>query len=118
PLFAPGNGFHRIYLSPGRFSFEESEEVRGNADLCPLERGQKEAGLPINLFGDKMLFLAFEVDRLFNDRHGGFQKGRRCLNEFIMMDRTVAIFGKFLEDMTDASLRTNDGIPGNPESLG
>ena len=34
------------------------------------------------------------------------------------MDRTVAIFGKFLEDMPDASLRTNDGIPGNPESLG
>jgi len=46
--------------------------VRGDADLRTLKWRQKEAGPPINLFGDKMLFLAFEVDRLCNDRHGDF----------------------------------------------
>ena len=91
--------------------------MRGYADLRTLKWRQKEAGLPINLFGDKMLFLALELDRLLNDRHGDLQEGRRCLNEFIVMDRTVAIFGKFLEDMTHAGMRADDRIPWNPESL-
>jgi hypothetical protein len=33
------------------------------------------------------------------------------------MDGTVAIFGKFLENMTHTSLSADDRIPWNPESL-
>src|SRR5882762_8436688 len=33
------------------------------------------------------------------------------------MDRTVAILGKLLQDVTHASLGTDDCIPGNPEPL-
>ena len=92
--------------------------MRGYADLRTLKWRQKEAGLPINRFGDKMLFLALELDRLLDDCYRDFQEGRRRLNEFIVMDSTVAILGKFLQDMPHACLRTDHRITGNPESLG
>ena len=91
--------------------------MRGDADLSPLERRQKQTGLPSDGFGDEVLFLAFELDRLLDDCTRNLQERRRCLNEFIMIDRTVAIFGKLLQDMPDACLRTNHRIPWNAESL-
>ena len=49
--------------------------------------------------------------------HRNLQERRRCLNEFLLMDGTVAILSKLLEDMTDASLGTDHRIPWNPQSL-
>jgi hypothetical protein len=64
-----------------------------------------------------VLFLAFELDRLLNDRHRDLQEGRRRLNQFIVMDGTVALLGELLQDVPHASLGPDDGIPGNPEPL-
>jgi hypothetical protein len=113
-LFDPGNSLGWINQSPGQVTVEESQEVRGNADLGTVEWRQKEAGLAIDGFGNEMLLLTLELDRLLNDRHGDFQEGRCCLNQFIVVDGTVPILGKFLEDMTHASLGTDHGIPWNP----
>src|SRR5262249_41540406 len=68
-------------------------------------------------FGDEVLVLAFELDRLLNDRHRDFQEGRRRLNQFIAMDSTVSILGKLLQDMPHASLRPDHRVPGNPQPL-
>ena len=64
-----------------------------------------------------MLFLAFELNGLLNDRHRDLQERRRRLDQLVVMDGTVTILGKLLEDMTDASLRTDHGIPWNPQPL-
>jgi hypothetical protein len=82
-----------------------------------LEWHQKEAGLPVDRFGYEVLFLTFELNRLLNNRHGDFQERCRGLNQLLMMDGTVTILGKFLQDMPHPSLRTNHRIPGNPELL-
>ena len=37
-----------------------------------------------------------QLDRLLNDCHRDLQEGRRCLNQLVMMDGTVAIFSKLL----------------------
>ena len=82
-----------------------------------MEGSQEEAGLPIDVFSDEMVVLAFQLDSLLDDGDRDFQERRRCLNQLIMMDGTVTIVGKFLEDMTDACLRTDHRIPGNPQPL-
>jgi hypothetical protein len=46
--------------------------VRGYPDLGTLERSQKEAGLPIDLFSDEVLFLAFELDSLLDNCYRDF----------------------------------------------
>src|SRR5262245_33959204 len=81
------------------------------------EGSQKEARLPIDLFSNEMLFLAFHLNRLLNDRHRDFQEGRRCLNQFIVMHGIVAIFGKFLENVMHPRLSTDHCIPWNVEPL-
>jgi hypothetical protein len=43
-----------------------------------------------------VILLAFELNGLFNDRNGDFQERRRCLDQLLVMDGTVAIFGKLL----------------------
>src|SRR5262245_2191300 len=74
--------------------------MRSDACLCTLERSQKEARLPINLFCDEVLFLAFELDRLLDNPPSDFEQGCCCLDQLIMMDGTMAILSTFLEDVT------------------
>src|SRR5438128_4013234 len=83
-----------------------------------MEWGQEQAGLPIDGFSDKMLLLAFELDRLLDDPHRDFQERRRRIDQLVLMHGTVAIFSKLLEDVTHASLGTNDCVPWNPQALG
>ena len=64
-----------------------------------------------------MFVLAFELNSLLNDRERNFQEGRRRLNQLLMMHGTMAIFGKFLEDMTDTSLSTDHGVTWNAQPL-
>ena len=89
----------------------------GYPDLRTLDGRQEQAGLPLDVFSDEVVFLAFELDRLLNDRHGDLQERRRRLNQLIMMDRTVAILGKLLEDMTHSGLCPDHRIPWNPQPL-
>src|SRR5438045_2283690 len=96
---------------------EEPQEVRGDADLGTLEWSQKQARLSIDVFGDEMLLLAFQLDGTRNDWHGDLQQGRRGLNQLLLVDGTVPIVGKFLEDMPDAGLSTDHRVPRDPESL-
>src|SRR5713101_3768806 len=104
PLLDPGNGLYWINLAPGEFTLEQPQEMRSYTHLSPLEGSQKQTGLPIDGFGDEVLVLAFELDRLLDDCHWDFQEGRRCLDELLVMDGTVAIFSKLLQHMTHPSL--------------
>src|SRR6266540_1454683 len=64
-----------------------------------------------------MVLLAFQLDRLLDDRHRNLQQRRRRIDQLILMHGTVAILGKLLQDMTDASLGTDDRVPWNPQPL-
>ena len=59
-----------------------------------LEGRQKEAGLPIDCFSNEVILLAFQLNSLLDDCNGDFQEGRRCLDQLLVMDGTVPIFGK------------------------
>jgi hypothetical protein len=61
-----------------------------------------------------VVLLAFQLDRLFNDRNRDLQETRCRLNQFIMMDGTVTVLSKFLQDMTHTGLSTDHRIPWNP----
>ena len=90
----------------------------GDADLGTLEGGQEQAGFPLDVFSDEVVFLAFELNRLLDDGHRDFQERDRRLQEFLMMDGTVAIVGKLLQHMTDACLGTDHRVPGYAQPLG
>ena len=90
----------------------------GYSYLSTVEWREKQTGLPIDRFSDKVLFLAFQLNRLFDDSNRNFQKRRCCLNQLVVMDSTVTILSKLLEDVTHTSLRTNHRIPWNAQSLG
>src|SRR5262249_16047598 len=96
---------------------EQSQEVRSYTRLSTLEGRQKQARLPIDLFGNEVIGLTFELDGLLDDGHRDFEQGRRCLNQFIVMDGTVTILGKLLQHMPHACLGTDHRVPWNPESL-
>ena len=96
---------------------EQSQEVRSYPRLSTLEGRKKQAGLPIDLFGNEVIGLTFELDGLLDDGHRDFEQGRRCLNQFIVMDGSVTIFSKLLQHMTDTSLRTDDRVPWNSQPL-
>jgi hypothetical protein len=91
--------------------------VGGYSYLSTVEWREKQTGLPIDRFSDEVLFLAFEVDCLLDDGHRDFEQGRRCLNQCILMDGTVAIFGKLLQDVADACLGTDHRVSWNPQPL-
>src|SRR5262245_16424626 len=55
--------------SPGEFSFEQSQEMGRHPNLSSMEWRQEEARLPIDLFSNEMLLLAFECNCLCN--HSG-----------------------------------------------
>src|SRR5262249_8683861 len=56
--------------------------------------------------------------RLLDNPYSDLQECRCRLNQFIVMDGTVAIFSKLLKDVTDASLGTDDRIPWDAQPLG
>src|SRR5262245_21130116 len=65
-----------------------------------------------------MAFLACKLDSTLNDWRRNLQKPHRRLQQFIVMDGTVTILGKFLEDVVHASLGSNHGVTRNPQALG
>jgi hypothetical protein len=70
--------------------------MRSYSYLSTLEGRQKEARLAINGFGDKVILLAFELDRQLNDCARNLQERRRCLNQLLMVYGTVTVFSKLL----------------------
>ena len=103
--------------SPRRSSLEEPQEVRSDTDLSTVEWSQEEAGLLIDVFTDKVILLAVEIDCLFDDRDRHLQERHRRLDELILVDSTVAILRKFLPDMTNACLRPDHRIPQDAQPL-
>ena len=91
--------------------------MRSHSYFSTLEGSQKQTRLPINRFSDEMLLLTFQLDRTLNSHNWNLQKRCCCLDQFVMVDGTVTILSKFLEDMTHAGMRADDRIPWNPESL-
>src|SRR5262249_52158439 len=65
-----------------------------------------------------MLFLACKLDGTLNDCRWNFQKLRRRLHQLLVMHGTVAILGKFLEDVAHASLGSDHGVTWNTQPLG
>src|SRR5882724_11557150 len=51
-----------------------STQVTAYSDLRTLEWRQKQARLAIDVFSNQVIFLAFQLIRLLNDRHRDFQK--------------------------------------------
>ena len=78
---------------------------------------QKEAGLAIDGFGNEVVLLAFQLDRPRDDRHRNLQQRRRRIDQLVLMDGTVTILGKLLQDVTDASLRADDRVTRDPQPL-
>jgi hypothetical protein len=103
----------------GRFSArpKEPQKVGGDANLGTMQGGQEQARLPRNVLGDEMLRLAFQRNSLRNRRHRDLQQRYSCLDQFLLMDGTMPIVRKFLEDMPDASLGADHGITGNAQAL-
>ena len=78
---------------------------------------QEQARLPLDVFSNEMLLVAFELDRPRDCRGRNPQQFHRRLHQLIMMDGTMAILGKFLEDVTDASLGSDHGVTWNAQPL-
>src|SRR6266446_1094839 len=82
-----------------------------------MEWSQEQTGLAIDVFGDEMLVLAFELDSLLNRGERNLQERCRRIDQLVLMHGTMPIFSKLLQDMTDASLSPDHRVTWNAQAL-
>ena len=106
----PGYGLLRDNSSPRRLAPEQAQHTGGSTGFRSMQRGQKQAELPANVFLNQILSCNLGMDRLLDDWRRNFEQLDGGLDQSIPGRRTMPIRGNLLQNVPDPRLSTNQRI--------